>query len=126
MHIDFDNRKTRHGFDGFFDVLLSRKSNVGDSCAVFDDDKQVDRRFAFADFNFDAFGEIFATEHFGNAADYAARKDAFIKAYRDAIPAEKRATTCVDCGQCLPKCPQSIRIPNQMSRLVELARKRRG
>lgn len=60
------------------------------------------------------------------AADYAQRKDAFIKAYRDAIPAEKRATTCVDCGQCLPKCPQSIRIPNQMSRIVELARKRRS
>jgi len=59
------------------------------------------------------------------AADYAERQDAFIKAYREAIPAEKRATTCVDCGQCLPKCPQRIRIPNQMSRLVELTRKRR-
>ena len=58
--------------------------------------------------------------------EFGKRKDAFIKAYRDAIPAEKRATTCVDCGQCLPKCPQSIRIPNQMSRLVELARKRRS
>ena len=59
------------------------------------------------------------------ASDYAERQDAFIKAYRDAIPAEKRATTCVDCGQCLAKCPQQIRIPNQMSRIVELTRKRR-
>ncbi len=59
------------------------------------------------------------------ASDYAERQEAFIKAYRDAIPAEKRATTCVDCGQCLAKCPQQIRIPNQMSRIVELTRKRR-
>ncbi|MCR4994522.1 MAG: aldo/keto reductase [Bacteroidales bacterium] len=59
------------------------------------------------------------------AADYAERQDAFIKSYREAIPAEKRATTCVDCGECLAKCPQQIRIPNQMSRIVELTRKRR-
>ena len=59
------------------------------------------------------------------AADYAERQEAFIKAYRAAIPAEKRATTCVDCGQCLSKCPQQIRIPNQMSRIVELTRKKR-
>ena len=60
-----------------------------------------------------------------NSKDFAERQDAFIKAYRAAIPAEKRATTCVDCGECLSKCPQSIRIPNQMSRIVELTRKRR-
>ena len=59
------------------------------------------------------------------AKEYGDRQDAFIKAYRDAIPAEKRATTCIDCGQCLSKCPQQIRIPNQMSRIVELTRKRR-
>ena len=50
---------------------------------------------------------------------------ALIKSYRATIPAEKRATTCVDCGQCLPKCPQQIRIPNQMSRIVEMTRRRR-
>ena len=59
------------------------------------------------------------------APDYAERQEAFIRAYREAIPAEKRATTCVDCGECLAKCPQQIRIPNQMSRIVELTRKRR-
>ncbi|MCR5779643.1 MAG: aldo/keto reductase [Bacteroidaceae bacterium] len=58
--------------------------------------------------------------------EFSKRQDAFIKAYRAAIPAEKRATTCVDCGECLSKCPQSIRIPNQMSRIVELTRKRKG
>ncbi|MBQ6188157.1 MAG: aldo/keto reductase [Prevotella sp.] len=59
------------------------------------------------------------------AKDYAERQNAFIKAYRDTIASENRATTCIDCGQCLPKCPQQIRIPNQMSRIVELTRKRR-
>jgi len=58
--------------------------------------------------------------------EFGQRQDDFIKAYRAAIPAEKRATTCVDCGECLSKCPQSIRIPNQMSRIVELTRKRKG
>ena len=29
-----------------------------------------------------------------------------------------------DCGECLSKCPQQIRIPNQMSRIVETLRKR--
>jgi len=58
--------------------------------------------------------------------EFSKRQDDFIKAYRAAIPAEKRATTCVDCGECLSKCPQSIRIPNQMSRIVELTRKRKG
>ena len=60
------------------------------------------------------------------AEDFGEKQDAFIAAYRAAIPAEARATTCVDCGQCISKCPQQIRIPNQMSRIVELARKRRG
>ena len=32
---------------------------------------------------------------------------------------------CVDCGECLAKWPQQIRIPNQMSRIVELTRKKR-
>ena len=30
----------------------------------------------------------------------------------------------IDCEECLPKCPQQIRIPNQMARIVELLRKR--
>jgi predicted aldo/keto reductase-like oxidoreductase len=60
-----------------------------------------------------------------SAADFAERQAALIKSYRATIPAEKRATTCVDCGQCLPKCPQQIRIPNKMSRIVEMTRRRR-
>lgn len=57
--------------------------------------------------------------------DFAERQRAYTDAYRQAIPELKRATACQDCGECLAKCPQQIRIPNQMNRLVELTRKRR-
>ena len=59
------------------------------------------------------------------APDFADKQRAYTEAYRKAIPEEKRATACQDCGECLSKCPQQIRIPNQMNRLVELTRKRR-
>ena len=58
------------------------------------------------------------------AADYAARKQQFLEGMRKALPnAEAWARSCADCEECLPKCPQQIRIPNQMSRIVELLRK---
>ncbi|MCR5179606.1 MAG: aldo/keto reductase [Bacteroidaceae bacterium] len=60
-----------------------------------------------------------------DAADYIERQRTYTEAYRKAIPELERATACQDCGECLSKCPQHIRIPNQMSRLVELTRKRR-
>lgn len=60
------------------------------------------------------------------AADYDEKRRAYTEAYRKAIPEVQRASACQDCGQCLPKCPQQIRIPNQLSRLVELTRKRRS
>ena len=33
------------------------------------------------------------------------------------------AHSCQDCEECLSKCPQQIRIPNQMARIVETLRK---
>ena len=59
------------------------------------------------------------------ASDYAQRQQRFAADYREALPAEKRANQCVDCEACLPKCPQQIRIPNQMGRIVGLLRHRR-
>ena len=56
-------------------------------------------------------------------ADYAARKQQFADGMRQALPdVEKWARSCADCEECLPKCPQQIRIPNQMARIVELLR----
>ena len=58
------------------------------------------------------------------AADYNDRRLRFVDNYNQAIAAEARANQCIDCEACLPKCPQQIRIPNQMSRIVQLLRNR--
>ncbi len=59
------------------------------------------------------------------AADYMARKQQFADGLRKALPdVSAWATQCVDCEACLKKCPQQIRIPNQMARIVETLRNR--
>ena len=56
--------------------------------------------------------------------DYASRKQQFIDGYRQALPDQNTwAHSCQDCEVCLSKCPQQIRIPNQMARIVETLRK---
>ena len=57
------------------------------------------------------------------AADYVSRKQKFMEGYRKALTEEQAwATQCIDCEACLSKCPQQIRIPNQMARIVEIIR----
>ena len=79
--------------------------------------------------NFAYYNEA-VTEHIlplpdSKAADFAQRKEQFLEGYRKALPDEKTwARACQDCGECLSKCPQQIRIPNQMARIVETLRKR--
>ena len=59
------------------------------------------------------------------AEDYMTRKQQFADGLRAALPdASTWATQCADCEECLKKCPQQIRIPNQMARIVETLRKR--
>ena len=59
------------------------------------------------------------------ASDYMARKEKFAEGMRKALPdVAKWANQCTDCEACLPKCPQQIRIPNQMARIVETLRRR--
>ena len=59
------------------------------------------------------------------ASDYMDRKQQFADGLRKALPdAATWATQCADCEECLKKCPQQIRIPNQMARIVETLRKR--
>ena len=61
-----------------------------------------------------------------DAADYAERKKAFVDGFKRALPDdEKWASRCQDCELCLSKCPQQIRIPNQMARIVETLREPR-
>ena len=61
------------------------------------------------------------------AADYAERQNKFIEGYRKALPnSETWARSCQDCEECLSKCPQQIRIPNQMSRIVQTLRVRKS
>ena len=55
-----------------------------------------------------------------HAADYASRRQQFAEGYRKAFPDQKAwARRCQDCEECLSKCPQQIRIPNQLPRVVE-------
>jgi hypothetical protein len=57
------------------------------------------------------------------APDYAARKQQFVEGYQKALSDQKAwAYSCQDCEECLSKCPQQIRIPNQLSRIVETLR----
>ena len=59
------------------------------------------------------------------SADYAARKHQFADGLKKALPDTARwANQCTDCEECLSKCPQQIRIPNQMARIVETLRRR--
>ena len=59
------------------------------------------------------------------ASDYLARKEKFAEGMRKALPdVAKWANQCTDCEACLPKCPQQIRIPNQMARIVETLRRK--
>ncbi len=60
-----------------------------------------------------------------DAADFAERRQLFIDGFNKALPDRtKWAHSCQDCEECLAKCPQQIRIPNQLSRIVEIMRKR--
>ena len=53
-------------------------------------------------------------------SDFAARKQQLKEGYKKALPNESAwASMCEDCEVCLSKCPQQIRIPNQMARIVE-------
>ena len=55
-----------------------------------------------------------------SAPDYSKRIAQFKKGYKKAIDKKAGADQCMDCEVCLKKCPQQIRIPNQMARIVEL------
>ena len=54
------------------------------------------------------------------ASDFKKKNKKFIKGFHAAVKDSELATQCMDCKECVPKCPQRIRIPQQMTRLTEL------
>ena len=59
-----------------------------------------------------------------SSPDYSAKQKQFTEQYIAHFPAETRANQCMDCEVCLKKCPQQIRIPNQLSRINDILRGR--
>ena len=59
-----------------------------------------------------------------SSPDYSTKQQEFVQSYLKNFPAETRANQCMDCEECLKKCPQQIRIPNQLSRINNILRGR--
>ena len=59
-----------------------------------------------------------------SSPDYAKKQKQFADQYLKHFAAEARANQCMDCEACLKKCPQQIRIPNQLSRINSIVRGR--
>lgn len=57
-------------------------------------------------------------------AEYQVRIDKVAKLYKDNLKKKAWATKCADCEACIPKCPQQIRIPVRLQRIVEILEKR--
>lgn len=55
-----------------------------------------------------------------NARGFKKKNAKFQKAYRKSIQESELASQCVECGECLKKCPQRIPIPRRMAKLTDL------
>ena len=49
--------------------------------------------------------------------DYKKLKKYYLTTYDKAVESIRQADHCIGCNQCVPKCPQHIRIPQQMQRI---------
>ena len=58
-------------------------------------------------------------------ADYQEKRQAFLLGYDQQVPKLAQADQCVDCEECLPKCPQGIQIPNRMAEITQFVEKLR-
>ena len=51
--------------------------------------------------------------------DYAKLKKAYLVSYDRAVATVRQADHCINCGECLSHCPQSIAIPTQLKRIAK-------
>ena len=51
--------------------------------------------------------------------DYAQLKKAYLVSYDRAVATVRQADHCINCGECLSHCPQSIPIPTQLRRIAK-------
>ena len=55
--------------------------------------------------------------------DYQKLKKAYLVSYDRAIPTLRQADHCIQCGECLSHCPQSIPIPKELQRINQFVEK---
>ena len=55
--------------------------------------------------------------------DYQKLKKAYLVSYDRAIPTLRQADHCIQCGECLTHCPQSIPIPKELQRINQFVEK---
>lgn len=58
-------------------------------------------------------------------SNYEKARRAFLVGYDRSVPRLRQASHCIGCGQCTPKCPQGINIPEQMRMIDEYAERLR-
>lgn len=49
--------------------------------------------------------------------DYRKARRTFLVGYDRSVPRLRQASHCIGCNQCMPHCPQSIKIPEQLHRI---------
>jgi predicted aldo/keto reductase-like oxidoreductase len=57
--------------------------------------------------------------------NYRTARRAFLVGYDRSVPKLRQANHCINCDQCLPKCPQGIQIPTEMAKVDAYAEKLR-
>ena len=56
-----------------------------------------------------------------NDENYRNARREFLVGYDRTVPKLRQADHCISCNECLPKCPQSIKIPQEMLRVDNYA-----
>lgn len=49
--------------------------------------------------------------------NYRRSRRAFLVGYDRSVPKQRQANRCIGCNQCVPHCPQGIRIPQELQRI---------